>query len=150
MGIGNLNRKFGWLWLLIAPIMGLIITALFNSRGSEYSSAMDNVTIAGENLELYMGHSFPRIVNRLVHVHAGLLAFLNIFYGMNIDSVPLNDKTRKLGSILAVVGTVFVTVAFYLFQFASLSAIALPLRILGGIGLVVAILILVVGEFKRT
>lgn len=96
-----------------------------------------------------MGEAFPRILNRYIHVHEGLLAFLNILYGLSIDDVPLSDNTKKLGSILAVVGAIFVTLSFFVLMITSLSSIALPLRALGGLGLVVSILIFVVGELKK-
>ena len=149
MAIGDLNKKFGWLWLLIAPLMGLFISSQFLSRGQEYSSVTNTVTIAGESVTLYMGEAFPRIANRLLHVHGGLLALFNIIYGLSIDDIPLKEKTKRMGSILAVVGAVFLTFAFFSLQITVLSAIGLPLRVLGGISLVVAILILVVGEFKK-
>ena len=149
MTIGNLNKKFGWLWLLIAPLMGMVISSLFTTKGNEYASVMNEVTIAGQSLTLYMGESFPRILNRYIHVHGGLLAFLNILYGFSIDDVPLSDKTKKLGSILAVIGAIFVTLSFFVLMTPSVSSISLPLRVLGSLGLVVSILILVVGELKK-
>lgn len=149
MAIGDLNKKFGWLWLLIAPLIGLYITAQFSSRGSDYSSVLNEITIAGEDLTLYMGEAFPRIANRLLHVHIGLLAFINILYGMSIDNVPLTEKTKKSGSILAVIGAILVSLAFFFLQVEPLSELGFPLRIIGGIGLVVSILILVVGELKK-
>lgn len=149
MTIGNLNKKFGWLWLLIAPLMGMVISSQFNTKGVEYASIMNEVTIAGQSLTLYMGESFPRVLNRYIHVHGGLLAFLNILYGLSIDDVPLSDNTKKLGSILAVIGAIFVTLSFFVLMTTSLSSISLPLRALGGLGLVVSILILVVGELKK-
>jgi len=149
MAIGDLNKKFGWIWLLIAPLLGILITAMLNSRGAEYSSVMREVTIAGQNLTLYMGEAFPRVANRLLHVHSGLLAFLNILYGLSIDNVPLTEKTKRLGSILAIAGAVLVTFGFYSIQVMSLSSLGFPLRVLGGISIVVAVLILAVGEIKK-
>lgn len=149
MAIGDLNKKFGWIWLLIAPLLGILITAMFNSRGAEYSSVMNEVTIAGQNVTLYMGEAFPRVANRLLHVHSGLVAFLNILYGLSIDNVPLTEKTKRLGSILAVAGAVLVTFGLYSIQVMSLSSLSFPLRVLGGISIVLAVLILAVGEIKK-
>lgn len=147
MSIGSLNKKFGWIWLLIAPLMGLFISSQFARIG--YASITNEVTIAGETITLYMGDSIPRLSNRLLHAHGGLLAILNIVYGLSIDDVPLKDKTKRLGSILAVSGAVFVTFSFLFIQVPYLSSIGLPLRVLGGISIVTAILILVIGEFKK-
>ena len=149
MAIGDLNKKFGWLWLLIGPLMGLYITSQFNSLGAAYAAATKEVMIAGQNLTLYMGETGIRGANRLLHVHSALLAFLNIVYGLSIDSVLLSDKTKRLGSILAVAGAVLVTLGFYFLQVASLRELSFPFRVLGGTGVVVAIVILAFGQFKK-
>jgi len=130
MAIGDLNKKFGWIWLLIGPLMGLYIMSQFSSLGAAYTEAL-------------------RTPNRLLHAHGALLAFLNIFYGLSIDSVLLSDKTKRLGSILAVAGAILVTLGFYFLQVASLRDLNYPFRILGGAGLIVAIVILAFGEFKK-
>ena len=149
MAIGDLNKKFGWVWLLIGPLMGLYITSQFNSLGAAYGAIMREITIAGQNVTLYMGEPGIRTANRLLHVHSGLLSIVNIVYGMSIDSVPLTEKTKKLGSILAVVGAILLTLAFYFLQVASLRDLGLPFRVLGGAGLIAAIVILASGEFKK-
>jgi len=149
MAIGDLNKKFGWIWLLIGPLMGLYITGQMTSLGAAYAAATREVTIAGQNVTLYMGEPGIRIANRLLHVHSGLLAILNIVYGLSIDSANLSDKTKWLGSILAVAGAILVTFAFYFIQVTSLRVVALPFRILGGISLGVAIVIIAVGQVKK-
>ena len=148
MAIGDLNKKFGWIWLLIAPLMGLYITSRMTGMGSAYNAMTREVTIAGQNVTMYMGEPGIRVVNRLLHVHSGLLAILNIVYGLSIDNVNLSDKTKKLGSILAVMGAILVTFAFYFLQIISLRALSVPFRILGGISLLVAIVIIIVGQLK--
>ncbi len=149
MAIGDLNKKFGWLWLLIGPLMGLYITSQFNSLGAVYAAATKELAIAGQNLTMYMGETGIRGANRLLHVHSALLAFLNIVYGNSIDSVLLSDKTKRLGSILAVAGAVLVTLGFYFLQVTSLRELGFPFRVLGGTGVVVAIAILAFGQFKK-
>ncbi len=149
MAIGDLNKKFGWIWLLIGPLMGLYITNQFHSLGAAYAAATREVSIAGQSLTLYMGEGALRTPNRLLHVHSALLAFLNIFYGLNIDSVKLSDNTKRLGSILAVAGAILVTLGFYFLQVMSLSSLGFPFRVLGGISLVVAIVIIAAGQFKK-
>lgn len=149
MVIGDLNKKFGWVWLLIGPLMGLYIGSQFNSLGAVYASVMKELTIAGQNLTLYMGEGPLRAPNRLLHVHSALLAFMNIVYGMNIDNIAMSDKTKKLGSILAIVGTVLVTLGFYFLQVADLRDLGFSFRVLGGISVVAALIIMVVGELKK-
>ncbi len=149
MTIGNWNKKFGWIWLLIGPLMGLYITNQFHSLGAAYAAVMKEVTVAGQTLTLYMGEGPLRTPNRLLHVHSALLAFLNIMYGMSIDGVALSDKTKKLGSVLAIAGAILVTIGFYFIQVMSLSSLGFPLRVLGGISVVAAIIILAAGELKK-
>ena len=149
MAIGDLNKKFGWIWLLIGPLMGLYITSRMTGMGAAYNAATREVMIAGQNVTLYLGEPGIRVANRLLHVHSGLLAILNIVYGFSIDSVNLSDKTKRLGSILAVAGAILVTFSFYFLQIASLRALGVPFRVLGGISLVVAIVIIAVGQLKK-
>jgi hypothetical protein len=149
MAIGDLNKKFGWVWLLIGPLMGLYITSRMTSLGAAYTAATKEVTIAGQNVTLYLGEPGVRLANRLLHVHSALLAILNIVYGLSIDSVNLSDKTKRLGSVLAVAGAILVTFAFYSLEIVSLRSVAVPLRILGGISLLVAIVIIAVGQLKK-
>ncbi len=149
MAIGDLNKKFGWIWLLIGPLMGIYITNQFHSLGAAYAAVMKEITISGQSVSLYMGEPSIRTANRLLHVHGALLAFLNIFYGLNIDSVKLSDNTKRLGSILAVAGAILVTLGFYFLQVMSLSSLGFPFRVLGGISLVVAIVIIAVGQVKK-
>ena len=149
MAIGDLNKKFGWIWLLIGPLMGLYITSRMVGLGAAYSAATKEVMIAGQNVTLYMGEPGMRVVNRLLHVHSGLLAILNIVYGLSIDNVNLSDKTKRLGSILAVVGAILVTLAFYFLLVGSLRAFSVPFRAIGGISLGVAVVIIAVGQLKK-
>lgn len=95
-----------------------------------YAAVTREVSIAGQNLTLYMGEQGIRGANRLLHVHSALLAFLNIFYGLSIDSVPLSDRTKRLGSVLAVAGAILVTIGFYFNQVMPLRGPGSPLRIL--------------------
>jgi hypothetical protein len=149
MAIGDLNKKFGWVWLLIGPLMGLYITSRMTSLGAAYSAATREVMIAGQNMTLYMGEPGMRVANRLLHVHSGLLAILNIVYGLSIDNVNLSDRTKSLGSVLAVAGAILVTLAFYFLEIASLRVAAVPFRVLGGLSLVVAVVIIAVGQLKK-
>ena len=149
MPIGDLNKKFGWTWLLIGPLIGLYITSQFNSLGAAYAAVTKEMSIAGQNITLYMGETGIRGANRLLHAHSALLSFLNILYGLSIDSVLLSNRTRKLGSMLAVAGTILLTLGFYFLQVTSLREFGLPFRVLGGLSVVVAIAIMAFGQFKK-
>jgi hypothetical protein len=93
MSVGDFNKKFGWLWILIAPLMGIYISFQF------------------QNVEGY-AQGFARTGNRLFHAHAGILSVINILYGYGIDEVGLAENAKKLGAYLAIVGTLFVSLSF--------------------------------------
>lgn len=147
MAVGDLNKKFGWVWLLLTPLMGMFITFQFGKEG--YGARFQDVTIAGETLRAYMGESFARSINRLFHAHSGLLAVFNILFGMSIDEAALVDNTKKLGGILAIAGTVLVSLSFGLFAVRALSVLAFPFRIIGSISVIAAIAILAIGMLKK-
>ncbi len=117
MTAGDLNKTFGWTWLLILLPISLLL---------------------GMNMNV----SALNVANRPFHVHSGLLAFLNILYGLGIDAVPISDKTKRIGSVLAILGTILVTIAFYSFQVESLLFFGTPL-------ILVAIGIMVYGQLKK-
>ncbi|VVB86003.1 Uncharacterised protein [uncultured archaeon] len=149
MATGDLNKKFGWIWLLLGPLMGLYITGQMVGLGAAYNAATRELIIAGQNVTMYVGEPGIRVVNRLIHAHSALLAILNIVYGLSIDNVNLSDKTKRFGSVLAVAVAILVTFAFYFLEVASLRGLAVPFRVLGGMSLGVAILIMVVGQLKK-
>lgn len=68
---------------------------------------------------------------------------------LSIDSVSLSDRTKRLGSVLAVAGAILVTIGFYFNQVMPLRELGLPLRVLGGISVVVAIVVMAAGQFKK-
>ena len=111
MTVGDLNKKFGWIWLLVLLPLSLIL-------------------------------GMQTFLNRPFHAHGGLLAFLNIFYGLSIDAVPISDKIKRIGSVLAILGTILVTIGFYSPQVESLPFFGGPL-ILG------AIVIMAYGQLKK-
>ncbi len=130
MTAGDLNKKFGWLWILIAPLMGIYVTLQF------------------QNVEGY-GQAAVRSANRLFHAHSGLLAIINILYGYGIDETALADNSKKLGAYLAVAGAILVSLSFFALMVPSLGSIGFPSRVLGFISLFVAILILAAGMLKK-
>ncbi len=111
MTVGDLNKKFGLIWLLILLPLSLIL-------------------------------GMQTFLNRPFHAHGGLLAFLNIFYGLSIDAVPISDKIKRIGSVLAILGTILVTIGLYSPQLESLPFFGGPL-------ILVAIVIMVYGQLKK-
>jgi hypothetical protein len=130
MSAGDLNKKFGWLWIIFAPLVGIYITLQF------------------QNVEGY-SQGFARTGNRLFHAHSGILAIVNIIYGYGIDETALAENSKKLGGYLAVVGAILVSISFMGSLVPILGAVSFPSRVLGFISLFVAILILAVGQLKR-
>jgi len=127
---GNLNKRFGWLWIVIAPLMGMYITFQF------------------QNVQGY-GDSFIRTGNRLFHAHAGILAIFNILYGYAIDEVKAAENSKKLGSYLAIAGTILVSLSFFALLVNALGPIGSPSRILGFISILVSVLILISAQMKK-
>ena len=117
MTAGDLNKTFGWIWLLILLPISLLL---------------------GMNMNV----SALIVANRPLHAHSGLLAFLNILYGLSIDAVPISDKIKRIGSMLAILGTILVTIGFYSFQFESILFFGVPL-------ILVAIGIMAYGQLKK-
>lgn len=117
MTAGDMNKGFGWIWLLIWLPLSLLLGIGMNMSGLN-------------------------VVNRPLHVHSGLLAFFNIFYGLSIDAVLISDKTKLMGSMLAILGTVLVTIGFYSFQVEWLIFFGVPL-------ILAAIVIMVYGQLKK-
>lgn len=139
MTIGDINKKFGWLWLLMAPVMGMVITSSF--RGGGYAYILDGG--AG------VADTFQRFGNRTFHVHVGIFAFLNILYGTSIDETKLGEGTKKLGAYLAVLGAILVSLSFFGSIMPSVSAIGFQSRVIGFISLLAAIVIVLVGKFTE-
>jgi hypothetical protein len=139
MTIGGINKKFGWLWLLIAPVMGMVITSSFQGGGYAY------ILEGGAGV----ADTFQRMGNRMFHVHVGILALLNIIYGTAIDETKLGEGTKRLGAYLAVVGAILVSLSFFVSIMPSISTIGFPSRVIGFVALLSAILIVLAGKFTE-
>ncbi len=122
MAIGDLNKKFGWLWLIITPLMGMYMSLQFKTAAETGYATFDF------SKGLLVGESFAKLLNKVFHVHSGLLAFLNILYGGAIAEVQLAENTKKLGSYSAVLGAFLVSISL---APISPDAIRDPTRILG-------------------
>jgi hypothetical protein len=140
MTVGDLNKKFGWLWIILGPTFGMIITFQFQ-KVEGYAYFLEGG--AG------VADTFQRMGNRLVHAHTGLLSFLSILYGYGIDEVPLGEGVKKLGSYLTVVGVILVSISFFAIIAPVLGTIGGPSRTLGFLAILIAILILASGQLKK-
>ena len=98
---GNLNIIFGWCWINIGFIMGMVMGMKFEKANwlSGYAS-------------------WERRMLRLSHVAFIFLSILNIVYGHELINVNLSASWKQAGSILIIIGaigipTVVFTAAFY-------------------------------------
>ena len=130
MTAGDLNKKFGWIWVIIGPLMGMFMIFKFQEA-------------AAQGIFQEYAASMTRTGYRHLHTHSALLAFFNILYGYGLDEIGLADNTKKLGSYLAIAGAILVPLSFVI---GSISDIA---RLLGFISLVVAILVMAAGQITK-
>lgn len=129
LAIGDLNKKFGWTWVLLTLIVGVFITI----------KAADEAWL----------RSMTRAYFRSGHAHMGLLAFLNLLYGLYIDNVPLAENVKRLGSILAVVGAIFTPLGIFAGALLKEPLLIGAGKGLGGAALIVAVAILAYGQLKK-
>jgi hypothetical protein len=108
--IGRTNIVFGWVWMNLGFITGLILGTKVEQFGlnalREGPTWMDGYS------------SVPRRLLRLGHVAFIMLPVLNILFGMHIDGTPLPVGWKAAGSYALVFGAVGVPVlcvvaAFY-------------------------------------
>jgi len=127
--IGQSNIRFGWIWILVFTVFG----------GFLEMKLLDAVWAVGV-LEP------TRALWRSAHVHGLLLAFYNIFYGIQIDKTTLTDKSKRGGSVHAIMGAIVLPVALFLSVFYS------PLRYLaalGGLAIIGSAVVMVKGQPKE-
>ena len=107
---GQLNIVFGWLWMNMGFITGL----LMGLKAEQFGLNLKQV--GPEWLEGYS--SVPRRLIRLGHVAFIMLPVLNILFGQFIDATPLTPQWKQIGSYAMIFGGVGVPVlcfaaAFY-------------------------------------
>ena len=99
--IGFWNILFGWCWINIGFIMGMVMGMKF------------------KNPDWLGGYaSWERRMLRLSHVAFIFLSILNIVYGHELANVQMSETLKQLGSILIIIGaigipTIVFTAAFY-------------------------------------
>jgi hypothetical protein len=127
MVIGDLNKRFGWIWLSIFVIVGFYIELQMGSM--EY--------LGNWRRELYRG----------MHAHGNLLSVVNLIYAVYLADANLSDSLKNWGSRLMVIGAVLIPVGIYAMTLAtSPETIGPPvLTWLGAIATIIAVLIMAKG-----
>ncbi len=122
---GKFNRCIGWFWIALTIFIGMY-------------SAM--------NIEHWIQNDMRMTKTMVRHAHTmGIIgAVINVVYGIRIGKVNLDDNLKKVGSILALLGMVGITLIWP----GILIGIPSPIAALIGIMLIVAVLILGYGEMS--
>ena len=109
MPIGHWNIVFGWIWMNLGFISGLLLGLKVEQFG-----------VTAQEGPIWMGgySSVPRRLMRLGHVAFLMLPLLNIVYGQFIDGAHLTMEWKLVGSYAMIVGAIGVpllcmTAAFF-------------------------------------
>jgi len=130
MKVGLRNRKFGWLWLGLFLIVGLIIEVMLVIN-EEYSA-----NYAG--IEGTIG--FTRELLRSAHAHGNLLAIINILLALYIDKTAVSDALKNLASWLAIFSAVVMPIGMFGLAFGFTPAGAA--NVFGALAMITAVLIM--------
>ena len=125
MDIGEINIVFGWVWICIGFIVGMIL----------------GLWAEGEN---WLGGytSATRRYLRLGHVAFIALPIINILYGKELATVDLNDSMKYASSYLMIFGAVGVPITCISSAFIRRIKYFLPLP---ASAILIGTIILVVG-----
>lgn len=125
MSIGEANVIFGWAWMCMGFIMGMVLGIW--AEGKEWLGGYASVT---------------RRFLRLGHVAFIALSIINILYGKELASVDLSDSMKNIGSYLMIFGAVGVPITCLCAAFIRKSKYFLPLP---ASALLIGTIILVIG-----
>lgn len=131
MKIGIRNGKFGWLWLALFVILGLILAT---NKEANVDSPKGTIDYTEELI-------------RSVHAHGSLLSILNIVYGLYIDKAQLSDGLKNIGSWLAIAGAVILPLSLIGLAFGLPTG---AISAIGGLSIIIAVLILGFGYVKAS
>jgi hypothetical protein len=130
ISIGKTNIKFGWAWLFIAILTGMVI-GLF-AFGPDWLDGYASLT---------------RRFLRLAHISFMALSLTNVLYGLTLDGANLPVKFKKMGSYSMITAAILMPTicllsawkaAFQVLFFMPASAFA------------IAVLLIALGYFRRT
>jgi len=123
MSFGELNIAWGWICMPLGIISGSILSMW----------SFDGPLKMPKGYEHY--DNLPRRLIRLAHVALFMLPLINIVYGQHLDSVPLSDATKVMGSycmIVLMIGTpLFLILASFKLWFKYLNIIPIISGFLG-------------------
>lgn len=91
---------------------------------------------------------FVRIFFRGSHTHGLLMAFYNLIYGLMIDRLALSDRSKRIGSVLAI-GSLLLPLGLGLRGLTEGSMAFAPLGLIGGILFMVSAGYLLAGAWKK-
>lgn len=134
MTVGDLNKKFGWVLLLVFLSFGIYLGFKTGAARTEE----DMVWLTSRTRKAFM----------IAHTHGTALAFLNIFYGMAIDGIALSDRLKRIGSYFAIIGAIVMPTALILWAYWA-SAKPYMSAIISGVFTIIAVLILVYGLLSK-
>jgi hypothetical protein len=120
---GHINVVFGWAWMCIGLIMGLVMG--MRAEGEQWLGGYNSLT---------------RRYLRLGHIAFIALPIINILYGIELGSAVLPHYVVSLGSPLLIFGAVGVPVTCIVAAFCRKAKLFLPLpaiAVLVGIGILV-------------
>jgi hypothetical protein len=132
MTVGDINKKIGWIFLLIFLFFGFYL-------GQRYFIAR-----AAGNIEWLS--SWERKSFMMTHTHGLGLGLINILYGMTIDGVTLSDRLKRSGSYLAVAGTLLMPITIIT---GGQGITPYRASAVGGMLVIIAVVILVYGLFQK-
>lgn len=122
--VGRKNLAFGWTWLILAMVYGLFMQIKMrdpNWAGNpfELMNWVNHAAVAA--------YSYPRGTWRMGHSHWGILAIVNILYGMLIDRIGMSRLAKQAGSVLCIAGTALFSAGLFGAGFVpSVAILALP------------------------
>ena len=122
--IGSWNILFGWCWINIGFIMGMVMGMKF------------------KNPDWLGGYaSWERRMLRLSHVAFIFLSILNIVYGHELANVQMSETLKQLGSILIIIGAVGIPTIVFISAFYKkiLYWLAIPIIALTSSTIIMAI-----------
>ena len=125
MSPGHINILFGWAWMCIGLIMGLVMG--MRAEGEQWLGGYNSLT---------------RRYLRLGHIAFIALSIINILYGIELGSASLPDYVVNIGSPLLIFGAAGVPVTCVVAAFFRKAKYFLPLP---AMAVLVGIVILVIG-----
>ena len=125
MTAGQINVLFGWGWMCVGFLSGMILGLRAEGEGWLGGYA-----------------SVPRRYLRLAHVAFIALSIINILYGHELGSVALPNDTQNIGSALMIFGAVGIPITCIYAAFIRKAKYFLPLP---ASALLIGAIIMVVG-----